>query len=64
MMVKPAVTELLKIVPDRYSLVIMTSKRARQIASGATVLTWVDEKSAVTLAVNEISEGKVTEIEE
>jgi DNA-directed RNA polymerase subunit omega len=64
MMVKPAVTELLKIVPDRYSLVIMTSKRARQIASGATVLTGVDEKSAVTLAVNEISEGKVTEIEE
>ncbi|MCI8276611.1 MAG: DNA-directed RNA polymerase subunit omega [Clostridia bacterium] len=63
-MVKPAVTELLKIVPDRYSLVIMTSKRARQIASGATVLTGVDEKSAVTLAVNEISEGKVTEIEE
>lgn len=64
MMVKPAVTELLKIVPDRYSLVIMTSKRARQIASGATVLTGVDEKSPVTLAVNEISEGKVQEIEE
>lgn len=64
MMVKPAVTELLEKVPDRYSLVIMTSRRARQIASGATVLTTVDEKSPVTLAANEIAEGKVTEVEE
>lgn len=64
MMVKPAVSELLKIVPDRYSLVIMTSKRARQIASGATVLTNSDEKSPVTLAVNEIAEGKVKEVKE
>ncbi len=61
MIVKPTVTDLLETVGDnRYSLVIMTSKRARQIAEGATVLTKADDKSAVTLAANEIAEKKVT----
>ena len=60
MMVKPTVTELLeKIEDNRYSLVIMTSKRARQIASGDTVLTNAKDKSPVTLASTEIAEGKV-----
>lgn len=59
MMVKPAVTDLLKKVDNRYSLVIMTAKRARQIAEGETPMTNVDEKSPVTLAVNEIYEDKV-----
>lgn len=59
MMVKPAVTDLLKIVNNRYELVIATAKRARQIASGSKKLTDVDEDSPVTLAVNEIAEGKV-----
>ena len=62
MMVKPAVTDLLKIVDNRYSLVIMTSKRARQIAEGEIPMTSVDEKSPVTLAVNEIYEEKVYRI--
>lgn len=52
MMVKPAVTELLKIVNNRYELVIATAKRARQIAAGSEPLTDVQEKSPVTLAVN------------
>ena len=30
MLVKPTVTDLLKLVEDRYALVIITSKRARQ----------------------------------
>ncbi len=58
-MVKPAVTDLLKKVDNRYSLVIMTAKRARQIAEGEIPMTEVNEKSAVTLAVNEIYEDKV-----
>ena len=64
MMVKPAVTDLLKKVDNRYSLVIMTSKRARQIAEGETPMTDVDEKSPVTLAVNEIYEEKVYRIDD
>ena len=60
MIVKPTVTELLKKSKNRYELVIATSKRARQIAMGDEVLTNVKEESPVTLAANEIAEGKVT----
>ena len=60
MMVKPTVKELLKNVDNRYKLVIATSKRARQVSEGATVYTKVNEKSPVTIAANEIAEGKVT----
>ena len=63
MMVKPTVQELLKKAKNRYELVIATSKRARQIAGGAEVKTAVKEESAVTLAANEIAEGKVEIIE-
>lgn len=63
MIVKPSVSELLKKAKNRYELVIATSKRARQIADGAEVQTDVKEESAVTLAANEIAEGKVKIIE-
>ncbi len=64
MMVKPTVTDLLhKIDDNRYSLVIMTSKRARQIAEGATILTKEKDRSVVTLAADEIAEGKVMMLE-
>jgi len=59
MMVKPSVQELLEKVDNRYRLVIVTSKRARQIADGDICMTRVKEKSPVTLAANEIAEGKV-----
>ena len=62
MMVKPAVTDLLKKVDNRYSLIIMTAKRARQIAEGEEPMTDVDEKSPVTIAVNEIYQDKVYEV--
>ena len=60
MMVKPTVKELLTKVDNRFELVVITAKRARQIANGSEVLTDVDEESPVTLAANEIAEGKVT----
>lgn len=63
MMVKPTVKELLEKVDNRFELVAVTAKRARQIANGDKVLTNVDEESPVTLAANEIAEGKV-EVEE
>ena len=59
MLVKPAVTELLDIVDDRYALVIITSKRARQLLEGASPLVDIDEPSSVTLAAQEIAAGKV-----
>ena len=59
MMVKPRVTELLKIVVNRFELVIAVAKRARQISGGSTVLTKKDDESCVTLAADELAEGKV-----
>lgn len=59
MMVKPTVKELLTKVENRFQLVVITSKRARQIAEGDEVLTKSEEESPVTLAANEIAEGKV-----
>ena len=59
MIVKPSVSELLTKANNRYEIVIATARRARQIATGAKPLTEVKEESAVTLAANEIAEGKV-----
>ena len=44
---------------NKFRLVIATAKRARQIASGSEKLTDVEEEAPVTIAANEIAEGKV-----
>lgn len=59
MMVKPTRAELLEKTDNKFKLVIGTAKRARQIAEGSQKLTDVKESSPVTLAANEIAEGKV-----
>lgn len=64
MIVKPSVSELLEKTENRYELVIATSKRARQLAAGAAQLTDVKEESKVTVAANEIAEGKVKIVKE
>ena len=63
MMVKPTTAELVKKTDSKFRLVIATAKRARQIAEGAEVKTKVKEESPVTLAANEIAEGKVEIVE-
>lgn len=60
MMVEPTVTDLLKKVDNRFKLVVVTSKRARQLSEGQEPLTKKEEASSVTLAADEIAEGKVT----
>lgn len=59
MMVKPSVSELLTKANNRYELVIATARRARQIAEGAETKEDIKEESPVTIAANEIAEGKV-----
>ena len=59
MIVEPTVNELLEHAENRFALVIATSKRAREIAKGDQALTEVNEESPVTLAANEINEGKI-----
>jgi len=60
MIVKPSMTALLKKIPNKYSLVVGTAKRARQISLGSPKLTNVKVESDVTTAAIEIDEGKVT----
>ena len=60
MMVKPSVAELLGKVDNRYTLVLATAKRARQIAKGEDILVKTDDVAPVTIAAEEIAEGQVT----
>ncbi len=62
MLVEPSVSELLRICHDRYQLVAITSKRARQLATGAQPLINSKERSKVTIAAQEVAEGKVKEV--
>ena len=64
MLVKPTVLELLNKVDSRFALVTATSKRARQIAAGSIPLTRKHEPSPVSIAADEIAEGKVTVVEQ
>ncbi len=52
-MIYPEIASLMKEFDSRYSLVVATSKRARQLAKDG------DCDKAVTIAIKEISEGYV-----
>jgi DNA-directed RNA polymerase subunit omega len=58
-MIYPSMASLLKKVDSRYTLVMLASKRARMLTEGAQKLTSVNSSKDVTIAINEISEGKV-----
>ncbi len=59
MIIKPTMTDLLKKVPNKYSLVVGTAKRARQVSNGAPKLTDEKVESDVTTAAIEVDEGKI-----
>lgn len=59
-MLYPPINELLDIIDSRYTLVIATSKRARQLIDNAQPLVKIDSKKPVTIATQEIYEGLVT----
>lgn len=63
MMIYPPITELVKKTGSRYALVIETAKRTRQLVNGAPKLSDVETSKDVTVAVNEIYEGKIDIIE-
>lgn len=58
-MIYPSMASLLKKVDSRYTLVIAASKRARMLTEGAQKLTDTNSSKDVTIAIHEISEGKV-----
>jgi len=59
-MISPSVIDLLQKVEDRYSLVMVTSKRARQIINGSEALVKTDSKKALSIAINEVNQDAVT----
>jgi DNA-directed RNA polymerase subunit omega len=59
MMIYPPITQLVKKTGSRYALVIETAKRTRQLVEGAKKLSDVETSKDVTVAVNEIFEGKI-----
>lgn len=59
-MIDPPMSSLMKKVDSRYTLCILTGKRARQLTDGAHKLTRCDSKNAVIIAINEIHENMIT----
>ena len=59
-MLYPPVANLLKNVESRYLLVNVVAQRARQIASEAEVLQEELPEKPVTLAIQEVADGKLT----
>ena len=58
-MISPSVVDLLEKVHDRYSLVILTSKRARQIIEGSTPQVSINSHKPLTIAINEVDKNAV-----
>jgi len=58
-MLKPDVTEVLKTIDSRYSLVIATAKRAREIAAKAEQDEEILIEKPVKIASDEIVSGKL-----
>ena len=60
MMLYPAMNKLTSYVPNRYMLVNVVARRARQIAQEAEENGVALEDKPVTLAIREVAEGKLT----
>ncbi len=58
-MLYPSVNNLLKKVDSRYTLVMLASKRARQLVDGSESEVKIDSNKPVTIAIHEIAHDKV-----
>lgn len=59
-MINPSFAEVIEKGQSRYTLVMLTSKRARQIVEGDKILVDTDSEKPVTIAIEEIMQDKVT----
>lgn len=62
MMLYPAMKDLLKRVPSRYELVNVVAHRARQIASEAEMAGEPLDDKPVSIAIQEVADGKLDEL--
>ena len=59
MIIRPTLTKLLDKVPSKYSLVIGTAKRARQLIDGREPLVRAKCNKPLSIAVEEVYNSKV-----
>ncbi|MEW6243016.1 MAG: DNA-directed RNA polymerase subunit omega [Bacillota bacterium] len=57
---QPPLEELLKKVNEKYSLVVLAAKRARQVMEGDPKLVESKSNKPVTIAMMEVAQGKVS----
>ena len=60
MMLYPAMSKLNAYIPNRYMLVNVVARRARQIAEEAEMTGLHLDEKPVTLAIHEVADGKLT----
>lgn len=58
-MINPPILKLLEKAENRYSLVVITSRRSRQLINGEKPMVEINSTKPVTIAINEIYEEKV-----
>lgn len=59
-MIYPKIDSLLEKVDNRFTLVIVVAKRARQLTNGEHKLTKCNSEKPVTIAANEVNENLIT----
>ena len=59
MMLYPAMSELSSHIPNRYMLVNIVARRARQIARNYETTHQILEEKPVTMAIHEVAEGSL-----
>lgn len=60
MLIKPTLESLMTKVDSKYTLVTLAAKRARQFTDGDEPLVDVDTTKVVSIAMEEIDQGKIT----
>ena len=58
-MEQPTIDKMMEKVDSKYSLVVAAAKRARELTDGAEPLSKVNSNKPVSIALYEISEGKI-----
>lgn len=58
-MINPSIVKLLDKVDNRYSLVVATSRRARQIIDGVEPSVDKKDRKPLTIAIDEVNEGNI-----
>ena len=59
-MINPSLDILVKKVDSKYTLVVLTARRAREVVAGDRLLVNSKSNKAVTIALEEIGAEKVT----